>query len=81
MASSYHEMTDENLKEQLDQAKAELRELRFTFGIARSLQKPARVGQLKKNVARINTVLRERELGLATQKEATSKGKGKSRKK
>ena len=50
MASSYHELSEENLLEQLDQAKAELRELRFAFGIARSLQKPARVNQLKKNV-------------------------------
>ncbi|MCB1167693.1 MAG: 50S ribosomal protein L29 [Leptospiraceae bacterium] len=81
MASSYHEMTEENLKEQLDQAKAELRELRFSYGIARSLQNPARVGQLKKNVARINTVLRARQLGIATQQEATSKGKGKAKKK
>ncbi|MCB1165594.1 MAG: 50S ribosomal protein L29 [Leptospiraceae bacterium] len=79
MASSYHELSEENLLEQLDQAKAELRELRFAFGIARSLQKPARVNQLKKNVARIKTVLRARELGIAAQKE--SSGKGKARKK
>lgn len=81
MASSYHELSEENLREQLDQAKAELRELRFSFGIARNLQNPARVGQLKRNVARINTVLRERELGITTQKEATSKGKAKGKKK
>lgn len=65
MATAYHEMTNEELDKQLDLARVELRNLRFTFAVARSLQSPARVGDLKKNIARILTIKRGRELGIA----------------
>ncbi len=65
MATAYHEMTNEELDKQLDQARVELRNLRFTFAVARSLQSPARVGDLKKNIARILTIKRGRDLGIA----------------
>lgn len=65
MATAYHEMTNEELDKQLEQARVELRNLRFTFAVARSLQSPARVGALRKNIARILTIKRGRELGIA----------------
>ena len=75
MGSVFHEMTEDELIAQRDQALSELRELRFTFAVSRTLQSPSRVGQVKKNVARINTVLRERAIGIATQKPKTDRKK------
>ena len=65
MASTYHDMTDEELNTQLDNARKELRELRFSYAVARSLQNPSRIGQLKRNIARILTVKREKEIKAA----------------
>lgn len=90
MAASFHEMTDEELSKQLESAASEIRELRFNYAVARSLQDPARVGKLRKDVARIKTVKRARELGIAKQVEkapaktkakakAPAKGKSKSK--
>lgn len=62
MAVNYHEMTEEELQKQLDASRSELRELRFTFAVARSLQNPSRPGQIKKSIARILTIKRAREL-------------------
>lgn len=81
MASKFHELSENDLKDQLEAAKSELREMRFQFGVTRSIQDTARVGNLKRNVARIYTVLRERELGLATQKEPTRDKSDKKKKK
>lgn len=52
MATSVHDMTNEELTKQLDNARKELRELRFTYAVARSLQDPARIGKLKRQIAR-----------------------------
>ena len=79
MASSFHELSEKDLKDQLESAKSELREIRFHFGVTRTVQNPGRVGILKRNVARIFTVLRERELGKAVQKEPSGKSKGKAK--
>lgn len=81
MASKFHELTETDLKDQLEAAKSELREIRFQFGVTRTVQDPGRVSALKKNVARIYTVLRERELGLAVQKEPTKDKSDKKKKK
>lgn len=81
MASKFHELTETDLKDQLEAAKSELREIRFQFGVTRTVQDPGRVSTLKKNVARIYTVLRERELGLAVQKEPTKDKSDKKKKK
>lgn len=78
MASTFHEMTDEELARQLAEARKEILESRFNFAVARSLQNPARVRQLKRNVARILTVQSLRSKGIAVQKEATG---GKKKKK
>ena len=62
MAVKFSEMTDKELDKQLENSRNELRELRFSFAVSRSLQNPARPGQLKKNVARILTLKRQREI-------------------
>lgn len=75
MGSIAHEMTDEELRTKIEENRSELRELRFTFAVARSVQSPARFKQLKREVARMETVLRERELGVSSQKPKSEKKK------
>jgi len=75
MGSIYHELTDEELNKQLDEAKSELRELRFTYAVARSLPDPSKVGNIKRNVARILTVKKARELKIADIKPKTERKK------
>lgn len=77
MGSVFHEMTDEELDKQLVAARSELRELRFNYAVVRSLQDPARVGKLRRNVARILTVRKERGLGITGIKPKTDRRKGK----
>ena len=87
MGSVFHELTEEEIQKQLEDSKSELRELRFTYAMARSLTDPSRVGKLKRNIARLLTVKRLRELGKATiqekteRKEKKAKGSKKSAKK
>ena len=59
-ASEFRELTDDELRERLSQAKEELFNLRFQLA----------TGQLTNN-RRIYTVLRERELGLSVVPEST----------
>lgn len=56
------EMSEQELKDEIKEAKSELFNLRFQWAATRQLSNPARLGVLRKKVARINTVLREREL-------------------
>jgi ribosomal protein L29 len=77
MASAFHEMTDEELGKQLGEARRELVDLRFNFAVARSLQSPARVRMLKRNVARILTVQKERASGKAALKPSSGRSKKK----
>ena len=79
MAATFHEMNDDELSKQLEAARAEIRELRFTYAVARSLPNPARVGKLRKDVARIMTIRRARTLGIAKQAAGTDKVAVKSR--
>ncbi len=53
-------MSEQDLVEQLEAAYRELLSLRCNYALARSLQNPARIAQLKKTVARILTVQREK---------------------
>jgi len=73
MGSVFHEMTEEEILKALDHTRTELRELRFTFAVARSLQSPGRIRLLKRNVARMLTVLEERKSGRASLKERTER--------
>ena len=55
------EMTPEEIRSKLDDAYAELFNLRFQF-FTGQLQNNARLGQMRREVARLNTILRAKEL-------------------
>ena len=56
-----HNMTDEELKAKLGDLKSELFNLRFRHASGQ-LDNPMTIAACKKNIARVNTVLREREI-------------------
>ncbi len=67
MASNVTELRnlgDAELVERLDQTRAELFNLRFQH-VTGQLDNHARLGQLRREVARLNTLLREREIAAA----------------
>jgi len=71
---------DERLAEELKKAKAELFNLRFQSATGQ-LESHGRVRQVKRDIARIYTVLRERELGIrATPAAAEPKAKKSTKK-
>ena len=55
------ELSDEKLKNKISECKAELFNLRFSQATG-SLEQPSRIKELRKAVARMKTILREREL-------------------
>ena len=55
------ELSNEQLAEKLKEARAELFNLRFQMATSQ-LDNTARVGQVKKDIARIQTEMRAREL-------------------
>ena len=55
------ELSDEDLKIKIAEYKEELFNLRFSQATG-SLEKPSRIKELRKAVARIKTILREREM-------------------
>ena len=55
------EMTPEEIQGNLDDAYAELFNLRFQFSIGQ-MQNSARLGQMRKDIARLNTILRAKQL-------------------
>jgi large subunit ribosomal protein L29 len=55
------EMTPQEIRAKLDDAHAELFNLRFQFSTGQ-LQNSARLGQMRREVARLNTILRAKEL-------------------
>lgn len=57
------ELSDAELVAKLDQAHQELFNLRFQRA-TRQLQNYARCEQVRRDVARVNTIMRERELGI-----------------
>jgi large subunit ribosomal protein L29 len=64
LASDLRELADDQLLDSLDEAKQELFNLRFQFATGQ-LESPARMTQVKRDIARINTVLRQREIAAA----------------
>lgn len=62
-ASELREMTEDELLKKLDDAKDELFKLRFQAA-TRQLDNPMRLKEVRRDIARIKTVLRERELGI-----------------
>ncbi len=63
-ASELREMDDDELNTRLAEAKQELFNLRFQH-VTGQLDNYARLGQVRKSVAQINTLLREREIAAA----------------
>ena len=60
-ATEVREMTQEELESKLKDLKAELFNLRFQLSI-NQLDNPMRIQAVKKDIARVKTVLRENEL-------------------
>lgn len=63
LAADYRELDGDALADKLKDAKAELFNLRFQNATGQ-LDNTARLRTVKKDIARIYTVLRERELGI-----------------
>lgn len=60
-ATDIRDMSDEEIVEQIAQAKEELFRLRFR-GATQELESPALLKSLRRDIARMKTILREREL-------------------
>jgi large subunit ribosomal protein L29 len=69
-ATEVRALADAELENRLGEAKQELFNLRFQL-VTGQLDNTARIGQVRKDVARIETVLREREIAAAEAQEST----------
>ena len=65
-ATELRELPDEELVARIDAAKEELFNLRFQLATGQ-LDNPSRLRQVRHDLARVNTVLRERELEIETE--------------
>jgi len=65
-ARDAHRLSDEELRQKLAEAYQELFNLRFQKE-TRELTNTARIGQVRKDIARFKTILRERELARLAQ--------------
>ncbi|HAG10600.1 MAG TPA: 50S ribosomal protein L29 [Desulfotomaculum sp.] len=59
------DLTDEELVKKLGETKDELFKLRFQL-VTNQLDNPSRIKEVRRNIAHLKTVLRERELGIRT---------------
>ena len=59
--SKINEMSSPELEKELSELKTELFKLRFSLA-TNGLDNPMKIKEVKKDIARINTVLRQREL-------------------
>ncbi|ABX31506.1 ribosomal protein L29 [Petrotoga mobilis SJ95] len=57
------ELTDEELNQELNNLKEKLFQLRFQLELGQ-LKNSSSIKQVKKDIARIKTILKERELGI-----------------
>lgn len=57
------EMSDDELRKALDDSKDELFRLKFQL-VTGQLDNPMKIKEVKKNIARVKTVIRQKELGL-----------------
>lgn len=55
------EMSSENLEKELNELKSELFKLKFSLATG-GLENPMKIKETKRNIAKIKTILREREL-------------------
>ena len=58
------EMTDVELRAELDKMKQELLNLRFQH-VTGQLENPLKMREVKRNIARVKTIIREKELDKA----------------
>ena len=68
-AAELRELPDDELRQMLADGKEELFNLRFQI-VTGQLDNPRRIKQVKQEIARVLTVLREREIALARETEA-----------
>ncbi len=59
---NWKDISDSEILDQLKEARKNLRQLRFDYGVTRTLQNPSQIRNLKKKIARLLTLKREREL-------------------
>jgi len=69
-ASEIRQLSDEEIKQRIKELEEELFNLRFQKALGQ-LEKPHRFKMIRKDIARMKTILREREL----QREKTKEGK------
>lgn len=62
-ANDIRKLSTEELAKELNELKSELFKLRFQFATSQ-LENPMRLKAIKKDIARVRTVMRERELNL-----------------
>lgn len=60
-AKEVWEMTPEEIQNRLDDAQAEFFNLRFQFSTGQ-MRNSARLGQMRRDIARLNTILRAKQL-------------------
>ena len=60
-ANKYFDMTDTELDQQLTELKSELLNLRFQLATGQ-LQNPMMIRETKRNIARVKTILRDRQI-------------------
>lgn len=74
-ASQYREMESAELLGKLEEKREELFRLRLSFSSG-SLENPKQIRQVRHEIARMMTVLRERELALEIARQETVPGEG-----
>ncbi len=62
-ANEVRNLSEQELTQKLEDLKSELFNLRFQLA-AGQLENPMRIRQVRKDIARVKTIMRERELGL-----------------
>jgi len=62
-ASELRELTDAELQKKLADSKEELFKLRFQLATGQ-LDNPMKIREVRRRIARVKTVIRERELGI-----------------
>lgn len=62
-AKEIRQMSEKELNKQLNDLKAELFNLRFQLATGQ-LDNPLRIKSVRKDIARVKTIVRERELGI-----------------
>lgn len=62
-AQEMRELTSQKLVDELDDSQKELLKLRFRI-VTKQLANTSELGRVRKNIARLNTIIRERQLGV-----------------